>query len=292
MPTNAPLLRLRRSALYLPASNPRAVNKARSIPCDVVILDLEDAVAAADKVDARAAAVAALRQGGFGRREVVIRANGLSTPWGAEDLAAVASAGPGAVLAPKISAPDDVLAVRRIVGDAVPLWAMIETRAALLRLSQIGAASAAAGVEAWVIGSNDLAKEMQCAHSATREPLIAMLTSCVVAARAHGLTILDGIYNDISDQAGFAQQCAQGARLGFDGKTLIHPTQVDPANAAFAPDPDAVAAARTIAAAFEAPGNATADVLEVAGRRVERARFEEARRLLSLADLIPAADGP
>lgn len=243
MPTNAPLPRLRRSALYLPASSPRAVTKARSIPCDVVILDLEDAVAPTDKVEARGAAVAALREGGFGRRELVIRANDLSTPWGAEDLAAVASARPDAVLAPKISAPGDLLAIRRILGDAIPLWAMIETCAALLNLSEIGAASAGAGVQAWVIGTNDLAKEMRCTPSVTREPLIAVLTSCVVAARAYGLTILDGIYNDIPDQAGFAQQCAQGARLGFDGKTLIHPIQVDPANSAFAPDPDAVAEA-------------------------------------------------
>ena len=284
------IARPRRSVLYLPASNARAVDKARSLPCDVVILDLEDAVAPDAKAEARAGAVAALKAGGFGGREVVIRANGLDTPWGADDLAAAVEARPDAVLVPKISAPEDLSAVRTRLGEGLPIWAMIETCAAMFRLDALGAESVNVGVEAWVIGSNDLAKEMRCALTVDREPLLTALSLSLMAARAHRLAILDGVYNEIADAKGLARQCAQAAAFGFDGKTLIHPSQVEAANAAFTPDPAAVAWARTVVGAFALPENAGKGVLKVEGRMVERLHFAEAQRLLSVAKAIAALE--
>jgi len=282
--------RPRRSVLYLPASNARAVDKARSLPCDVVILDLEDAVAPDAKAEARAGAVEAVRAGGFGGREVVIRANGLDTPWGADDLAAVAEAKPDAVLVPKISTPEDLSAVRAKLGEGLLIWAMIETCSAMFRLDALGAESVNVGVEAWVIGSNDLAKEMRCVLTVDRAPLLTALSLSLMAARAHRLAILDGVYNEIADAEGLARQCAQAAALGFDGKTLIHPSQVEAANAAFTPDPAAVAWARTVVGAFELPENAGRGVLKVEGRMVERLHFAEAQRLLSVAEAIAARE--
>ena len=278
--------RPRRSALYMPASNPRAIEKARELPCDVVILDLEDAVAPDAKDAARADAVAAVRAGGFGPREVVIRVNGLDTPWGEADLAAAAEGGAHAVLIPKVSTPENLDAARaRLRGD-LPIWAMIETCAAMFRLEALAAESVNVGVEAWVIGSNDLAKEMRCALTVEREPLMTALTLSLMAARAHGIAILDGVFNEIADADGFARQCAQAAALGFDGKSLIHPSQVVPANAAFTPQAAAVAWARTVVAAFEQPEAAGKGVLKVEGRMVERLHFAEARRLIGVADPI------
>jgi citrate lyase subunit beta/citryl-CoA lyase len=278
--------RPRRSALYLPASNARAVDKARTLPCDVVILDLEDAVAPEAKSEAREAAVAAVRAGGFGRRELVIRTNGLDTPWGAEDLAAASQAAPDAVLAPKVSSAQDLAAARTALAGGPPLWAMIETCAAIFRLPEIAAASGDARVETWVIGTNDLAKEMRCPQTVEREPLLTALSLSLMAARAQGLAILDGVFNEIGDLDGLARQCAQGAAYGFDGKTLIHPGQVETANRAFTPAADAVAWARTIVAAFADPGNAGKGVLKVDGKMVERLHHAEALRLLAVADAI------
>lgn len=285
-----PSARPRRSALYLPASNARAVDKARSLPCDVVILDLEDAVAPDAKAEARAAAVQAVRAGGFGAREVVIRVNGLDTPWGEDDMAAAAGARPDAVLVPKVSAPEDLSAARACLGGGLPIWAMIETCAAMFRLDALGAESVNVDVEAWVIGSNDLAKEMRCGLTVDREPLVAALSLSLMAARAHRLAILDGVFNEIADPEGLARQCAQAAAFGFDGKSLIHPTQVEPANAAFTPDPAAVAWARTVVDAFGLPENAGKGVLKVEGRMVERLHFAEARRLLTVAEAITARE--
>ncbi|WP_293901791.1 CoA ester lyase [Phenylobacterium sp.] len=282
--------RPRRSALYMPASNARAIEKARELPCDVVILDLEDAVGPDAKDEARANAVAAVRAGGFGARELVVRANGLDTPWGEADLAALAQAGPDAVLVPKISAPEDLAAVRARLGEALPIWAMIETCQAMFRLDALGAQSTNVGVEAWVIGSNDLAKEMRCALTVEREALISALTVSLMAARAHRIAILDGVFNEIADPGGFQRQCAQAAAFGFDGKSLIHPSQVAPANAAFTPDPAAVAWARVVVDAFGAPENAGKGVLKVEGRMVERLHFAEARRLIGVADAIAARE--
>jgi citrate lyase subunit beta / citryl-CoA lyase len=276
--------------MYLPASNARALDKARTLDCDVVILDLEDSVAPDAKAEARAGAVAAVREGGFGGREVVIRANGLDTPWGADDLAAAAKAGPDAVLVPKISAPEDLSGIRTAVGGDLPIWAMIETCAAMFRLDALGAESANMGVEAWVIGSNDLAKEMRCPLTVEREPLIAALSLSLMAARAHRLAIIDGVFNDIGDEAGLARQCAQAAAFGFDGKSLIHPSQVSAANAAFTPDASAVAWARTVVGAFERPENAGKGVLKVDGRMVEQLHYAEARRLIGVAEAIAARE--
>lgn len=282
--------RPRRSALYLPASNARAIEKARALPCDVVILDLEDAVAPDAKDAARAGAVAAVKAGGFGGREVVIRVNGLDTPWGADDLAAAAGARPDAVLIPKVSTPEDLAAVRTRLPDPLPIWAMIETCAAVFRLDALGAESVNVGVETWVIGSNDLAKEMRCALTVEREPLMTALSLSLMAARAHRLAIIDGVFNEIADADGLARQCAQAAALGFDGKSLIHPSQIEPANAAFTPDPDAVAWARTVVQAFEAPEAAGKGVLKVDGRMVERLHLAEARRLIGVAEAIAARE--
>jgi len=287
---NASLGRPRRSVLYLPVSNARAVDKARSLPCDAIVLDLEDSVAPEAKAEAREAAVAAVRAGGFGGREVVIRANGLDTPWGADDLAAAAKARPDAVLVPKISAPEDLAAVRAGLAEPLAIWAMIETCAAMFRLDALGAESVNVGVEAWVIGSNDLAKEMRCPLTVDREPLIAALSMSLMAARAHRLAIVDGVFNEIADAEGLVRQCAQAAAFGFDGKSLIHPSQVAAANAAFTPDASAVAWARTVVDAFERPENAGRGVLKVEGRMVERLHFAEARRLIGVAEAIAARE--
>lgn len=282
--------RPRRSALYLPGSNARAIEKSRTLACDVVILDLEDAIAPAAKTEARMGAVAAAQAGGYGHRELVIRANGLDTPWGPDDLAGAAAARPDAILIPKVSSGQDLAAARAAVGPDIPLWAMIETCQAMFALNETGAASARLSVTVWVIGSNDLAKEMRCALSVERAPLMTAMTLSLMAARAHGIAILDGVFNDIADEDGFARQCAQGAQWGFDGKTLIHPGQIDAANIAFTPEPDAVAWARTVVAAFEAPETRDKGVLKVDGRMVERLHLAEAERLISVADGIAARD--
>ena len=268
MPDSA--ARPRRSALYLPGANARAIEKARTLPCDVVILDLEDSVAPEAKAAARALACEAVRLGGFGPRELVIRANGLDTPWGAEDLAAAAEAGPDAVLVPKMAAPADLSACRQAVGPKVALWAMIETAKALFALEALGSASRAEGVICWVVGTNALVKEMRCRPGADRGPLTPALSLAVLAARAHGIAVLDGVYNDIPDLAGLETECRQGADLGFDGKSLIHPTHLEIANRVFAPEAEAVTWARTIAAAFDSPENSGKGVLKVEGRMDER----------------------
>lgn len=283
-------VRPRRSALYMPASNPRAVDKARELPCDVVILDLEDAVAPEAKAEAREAAVAAVTAGGFGPREVVIRVNGLDTPWGAEDLAAAALAGPDAVLAPKIGGPEDVDAYAQALPGGAPLWIMVETAQALFRLDAIAARARAGALSALVVGSNDLAKELRCRPGVARAPLTAALSMTVAAGRAYGLAVLDGVFNDIADAEGLARQCMQGADYGFDGKTLIHPSQVAAANAAFTPDADEVTQARAVVAAFDSPENAGKGVLKVEGRMTERLHLEAARRLIAVAEAIAARE--
>ena len=282
--------RPRRSVLYLPGSNARAIEKARTLSCDVVVLDLEDSVAPEAKIAARALACEAVRMGGFGSRELVIRVNGLDTAWGAEDLAAAADAGPDAVLVPKVSTPDDLAAYRQALGPATPLWAMIETCQAILALDALGRASGANGVGCWVIGTNDLIKEMRCRLGSDRAPLVPALALSVMAARAHGLTMIDGVYNDIPDLEGLERECRQGGGLGFDGKSLIHPTHLQIANRAFSPDPAAIAWARTVAGAFDSTENAGKGVLKVEGRMVERLHLAEALRLIAVADAIAARE--
>ena len=281
--------RPRRSALYMPAGNPRAIEKARGLACDVVILDLEDSVAPDAKPAARDLAVAAVAEGGFGRREVVVRVNGLDTPWGEADLAAVAAGAvrPDAVLAPKVSTPADVAAYAGRLPPGVALWIMVETCASLFALDAL--ASTGGPLAALVVGSNDLVKEMRCRVDAERRPLQAALSLTVAAGRARGLTVLDGVWNDIADLEGLERQCRQGVEFGFDGKTLIHPDQVAAANRAFAPEPDEVAWARTVAAAFDSPENRGKGVLRVDGRMVERLHLDQALRLLEIAAALEEA---
>lgn len=274
--------RPRRSALYLPASNPRAIAKARTVPCDIVILDLEDAVAPDAKAVARLQTVAAVREGGFGGRELVVRVNGLDTPWGEADLAALATVRPDAVLVPKVGSGDEVLAYAGRLGD-VPLWAMIETAASLFRLDEISAAAEAGRLACLVMGTNDLAKETGARPGPERLPFVGALGLAVAAARAHRLAVLDGVFNDIDDNAGFAAEARQGAEFGFDGKTLIHPSQIEACNAAFTPDDAAVAWADRIVSAFAAPENAGKGAIRVDGRMVERLHLDQARRTLAAA---------
>ena len=282
------MARPRRSALYLPAGNARAVEKARTLACDVVILDLEDSVAPDAKAEARAAAVEAVRAGGFGSREVVIRVNGLETPWGEDDLAAAATAAPDAVLVPKVGSPDHLARYAAALNGGARLWAMIETCAAVFALDEMGHASRNTGCDVWVIGFNDLVKEMRCRPGPERAPLLPALALAVMAARAHGLVILDGVWNAITDLEGLERECRQGADLGFDGKSLIHPSHLAAANLAFAPDASEVAWARTVAAAFDSPENAGKGVLKVEGKMVERLHLAQAQRLIGLADAIAA----
>ncbi len=278
---------LRRSALYLPASNARAIAKARTLACDVVILDLEDAVAPEEKVAARAAAVAAAREGGFGERTLVARANGLDTEWGEADLVALAGAGFAAILVPKVTSPGDVARYAARVGDAA-LWIMIETCGSLFALEPIAAMTASTPLTTMVLGTNDLAKEMRARPGTDRAPFLPFLSFAVAAARAHGLAVIDGVYNAIDDAEGFAAACAQSVAYGCDGRTLIHPGQIAACNAAFSPDADALRQAEAIVAAFAAPENAAKGALRVGGAMVERLHLDEARRIIAFAEACAA----
>ena len=272
-------VRPKRSVLFMPGSNARALEKARTLPCDVVALDLEDAVAPEAKDAARAAVCAAVSARVFAPKEVVIRINPLSSAWGAEDLKAVAKAGPDAVILPKVQEPDDIAEVRQQAPD-LNLWAMIETPGAVLNISAI----AGAGVQCLVLGSNDLMKDLRAQAMPGRENLWAAMSLVVLAARAHGIGAIDGTYNDIADQAGLTAACEQGRAFGFDGKSLIHPDQIEAANRGFAPSESQIAEARRIQAAFaQNPG---VSVLALDGRMLERLHAEEAARLLALAEAI------
>jgi len=278
--------RPRRSALYLPASNARALEKARSLPADVIILDLEDAVAPDLKGSARAAAVAAMREGGFGGREVAIRANGLETPWGAEDLAAIAGSGAAAVLVPKISTPEQVLACEAALSAApadLQLWAMIETCGSIARLDAIAALAHSTRLSLWVIGTNDIAREMRAPLRPGREPFLPLLSLAVCAARAHGLAILDGVCNEFRDLAVFRAEAEQGVAFGFDGKTVIHPDQIAPCNEAFSPSADDLDWANAVIAAFDRPENAGKGAITVGGKMTELLHLDQARRLVAIA---------
>ncbi len=279
--------RRRRSALYVPAVNERAIEKARVLPCDVVILDLEDAVAPEAKATARERAAATIAAGGFGDRELVVRVNGLDTPWGSDDLAMLAERPPAAILVPKIATRADLRPYESALLNrpAVALWAMIETARSIFALDAIAAAAAEGPLACLVVGSNDLAREAAFELDVERRPLQAALSLVVLAARAHGLAVLDGVCNALEDPQGFLRQCRQGQAFGFDGKTLIHPAQIAACNEAFTPDAAAIEAARRVIAAFEACENAGKGVLRVDGRMVERLHLEQARRTLAMAGL-------
>lgn len=266
-----------RSALFLPASNPRAIEKARTLPCDTVILDLEDAVAPEAKDAARAAALAAMDAGGFAAHRVVLRVNARDTPWGADDIAAAAAARCDAVLVPKVATPADVRGYAGALAGK-PLWIMVETCLAMGHLQPL-ADCAAVGLAAFVIGTNDLALEVRCAG---RAALLPMLGFAVAAARSRGLIALDGVCNDFTDLDRFAAQAAEGRALGFDGKTLIHPAQIAPCNAAFTPGEEEAARARAIVAAFADPAHAGKGAIRLDGRMVERLHLVEAERTLAL----------
>jgi len=282
--------RPRRSVLYMPASNPRALEKAKTLAADVVIFDLEDAVAPEAKRAARDAAVAAVK-GGYGAREILIRANGLETAWCADDLAAIAASGAHGVVLPKVSAAADVQRAERLLAaapQALALWAMIETPRGVLDVREIaGAGGRLAGL---IAGTADLAKDLRCAHPGDRWPMLAALQMCVLAARAHGLAVLDGVHLDIADISGFEAACRQGRDLGFDGKTLIHPNQIAGANAAYSPGADDLArAARIVAAHAEAAAQGKGVTL-LDGRLVEALHVKEAERLLAQAEMIAARE--
>lgn len=278
-------VRRRRSALYMPASNARAIAKARTLDCDVVILDLEDAVAPDEKADARDRVVEAVREGGFGTRELVVRINGLGTPWYEDDVAAVRGIGVDAVLVPKVSYPTDLEAFRGSLGeDGPPIWAMIETCAAILSLPALSGAAWANRLTVLVAGTNDLAKEMRCRLGPDRTPLVPALASIVIAARAVGIVALDGVCNALDDPARFGAECAKGAMLGFEGKTLIHPSQIEAANAGFGPSEDELAWARAIVAAFARPENADKGAIRLDGQMVERLHLAEADAMLANVD--------
>lgn len=281
--------RPRRSALYLPASNARAIEKARMVAADIIILDLEDAVAPEAKEEARAAAVAAVRTGGFGNREVAIRANGLDTPWGANDLAAIALSGADAALVPKVSSPGDIAACQSALSAAPPgmqLWAMIETCACIPQLWDIAALSATTRLSLFVMGVNDLAKEMRAQLTPQRTPFLPFLSMAVAAARANGVAVLDGVCNEFRDSAVFQAEAEQGLLFGFDGKTLIHPDQIEPCNLVFSPGAEELRWAAAVIEAFALPENAGKGAIRVEGKMAELLHLEQAQRLVALAERI------
>jgi citrate lyase subunit beta / citryl-CoA lyase len=285
-----PELRPRRSVLYLPASNPRALEKARTLPCDAVVLDLEDSVAPDAKDAAREEVRRALGVGNFGRREVVVRCNGLDTPWGEADLQALCTCAPDAVLVPKVADPGDLARYDQRLAGAPPqtrLWAMVETCRILFHLDGVAALSASTRLDALVLGGNDLAKEMRCPLGGDRAPLQTALSLTVAAARAWGLAALDGVHNALEDPAGLEAECLQGRSFGFDGKTLIHPCQIETANRLFGPTAEELAWAQAVVDAFAGPETADKGVVRAGGQMVERLHLVQAERLLALSAALP-----
>lgn len=282
-----------RSLLYMPASNARAMAKARTLDCDGVALDLEDAVAPEAKADARAALVAEAQAGGFGHRRLIARINALSTPWGHDDLKALAAAPVEAILAPKVDDAADIEALSRAMDVAgfaphVALWVMIETPHSILALERIAACAATTRLAGFVLGLNDLAKDSGIAQLPGRGAFMPVLTMAVLAARAHGLIVLDGVCNVIDDSARLEAECVQARDSGFDGKTLIHPAQLDVCNRVFAPSDADITEAEAIVAAFADPGNAGRGALRLNGKMVELLHLGQAQRLLAKAAAIAA----
>ena len=282
-----------RSVLYMPSSNERALEKAKSIACDGLILDLEDAVAPDAKPAAREAAAAAAASGEYGRRTVTIRVNGIGTEWHDDDIVAASQAGPAAIVVPKVDSADEVgqlVAAMEKAGapDHTMLWAMVETPVAILSALDIARASQRLG--AFVLGTNDLVKELYAEHVPGRAPILPSLHTALLAGRAAGIAVIDGVYNDVKDTDGFLAECEQGRQMGFDGKTLIHPGQVEGANTAFAPSEQAVEDARGLIAAWE--DGKGAGVVTHNGRMVESLHVESARRTLSIHEAIGALDMP
>ena len=285
-------LRPRRSVLYMPAANARALEKAKDIPADALIFDLEDAVAPDAKDVAREQAAAAVASGDYGNRELTIRCNGLDTPWGADDIAAAAAVGPSAIVVPKVTGTDHLAEIAGAleVADApdhTGIWAMVETPEAIFAARDIAAFER---VAVMVMGTNDLAKELRAEQVAGRHSLVPYLAQSLLAARAEGTVILDGVYNDIKNEEGFLAECRQGFEMGFDGKTLIHPSQVGPTNDVWAPSDDEIEHARKVIAAFEEAEAEGRGVITVDGRMIENLHVDNARRALAVADAIASLD--
>lgn len=288
------VVRPRRSVLYMPGANARAMEKARDLPADALIFDLEDAVAPAEKEIARRQVIETLQKGGYGNRELVVRVNGLMTPWGEADVAEMATAGAHALLIPKVENKQIINGVegRMLTAqapDAMSIWCMIETPKGVMRAEEIASASPRLG--ALVMGTSDLAKDLHCLHTPSRGPFMTSLSWCILAARANGLSILDGVHLDLADDDGFAESCRQSREMGFDGKTLIHPKTIAAANAAFAPDDAEVQWSRRVIAAHEEAENAGKGVVLLDGQLIENLHVEEAHRIVGLADRIAEMSG-
>jgi citrate lyase subunit beta / citryl-CoA lyase len=290
-----PMTRPRRSLLFMPGSNARALEKARTLPADGIILDLEDSVAPDAKAVARDQIAQAVAAKGFGNREVLIRINALDSPWWVDDIGMAGKAQPDGILVPKISTVDDLNVVADRLGSAdasIRVWAMIETARAVLDADKLAAASKDPRTQlaGFVFGPNDIARETRIRIKPGRAAMIPMITHCILATRAHGLEILDGPYGDIGNVDGFAEECAEGRDLGFDGKTLIHPSHIDACNAIFTPPEAEVTEARKTIPAFEKPENASRGAIQLDGRMVERLHAEMARRTIEITDAIAAME--
>jgi citrate lyase subunit beta/citryl-CoA lyase len=277
----------------MPGANPKALAKARALPADVVIFDLEDSVAPDAKVEARETVRAALGEGGYGQREIIVRVNSLATPWGKADVDSAAASRPAGVLFPKIDGPSDIDSAEAAMNAAgfpreAQIWAMIETPRAILNIEAIAAKAQTSRLSTFVMGTNDLAKELRCAQTPDRAPFLTSLSLTVLAGRAYGVTLIDGVYNDIENTAGFEAICGQGLQLGFDGKTLIHPSQIDICNRVFAPSETEIAHARAVIEAFAALENQGKGVIKVDGKMTELLHLEQARRVVAVADAIAA----
>lgn len=284
-------LRPRRSVLYMPGANERALEKAKALDADALILDLEDSVAPDSKVDARARVASAVKGGGYGRRELVIRINGLDTPWGVDDLKMAAEANPHAILVPKVARPGDIVNASRIhlaMGGAetTRMWAMMETPMAIFNVREIASVHQVARLSCLVLGTNDLLKESRALATGGRFAILPWLSMTLLAARAYGLDVIDGVYNDFRDEAGFRAECEQGRTLGMDGKTLIHPGQIDVCNELFSPAPEEVAWSHKIIEAFRLPENQAKGVITIDGKMVERLHLTMAERVAAIAEAI------
>ena len=282
--------RPRRSVLYMPAANERALEKAKDIQADALIFDLEDAVAPDSKEIAREQACAAAASSEYGNRELTIRCNGLDTPWGKDDLLAAAAAGPAAVVIPKVDSSSYLDEISELLNQggapsSTQIWAMVETPMGILHVEEIARHER---MSVMVMGTNDMAKELRASITADRQALLPYLAMCLLSARAAGVAILDGVYNDIKDESGFKDVCVQGAEMGFDGKTLIHPNQVAPTNEIFSPSLDELDFHRRIIEEFEAAEKDGRGVLTVDGKMIENLHVDEARRALAVADAIAA----
>jgi citrate lyase subunit beta / citryl-CoA lyase len=289
------MIRPRRSLLFMPGSNTRALEKARILPADSIILDLEDSVAPEAKGLARDQIAQAIAAGGFGKREILIRTNALDTPWSSDDLKMAAKAKPDGIVVPKVSSVADIATIEGSLREAnadpsMRVWTMIETARGVLHAEELAATSRNPGsrLAGFLFGPNDISRETRIRMQPGRAIMLPMITHCILAARAYGLEILDGPYSDFSNVDGFSQECTQARDLGFDGKTLIHPGQIEACNAIFTPPADEVARARQIIAAFERPENASRGAISLDGQMVERLHADMSRRTIAIADSIAA----